>query len=85
MAGPDSRWRGSSRASAGGEGFATEGGRAALGHAFTMLGERRAVSLIAPENTASIRVAEKLGMRFEEIRQIEGQTAALYAIERARA
>jgi RimJ/RimL family protein N-acetyltransferase len=67
------RWR---------EGFATEGGRAALDHAFTTLGERRAVSLIAPENTASIRVAEKLGMRFAEPRQIEGKSVSISAIDR---
>jgi RimJ/RimL family protein N-acetyltransferase len=66
-----------------GEGLATEGGRAALGHAFAVLREPRAISLIAPENAASIRVAEKLGMRFEEKRQIAGKTAALYAIRRA--
>ena len=65
-----------------GKGFATEGGRAALAHAFTVLGVRRAISLIAPENTASIRVAEKLGMRFAEMRQIAGRVAALYAVER---
>jgi RimJ/RimL family protein N-acetyltransferase len=65
-----------------GKGFATEGGRAALAHAFTVLSVRRAISLIAPENTASIRVAEKLGMRFAEARQIAGRVAALYAVER---
>ncbi|HKA16280.1 MAG TPA: GNAT family N-acetyltransferase [Myxococcota bacterium] len=64
-----------------GEGFATEGARAALDHAFSILGARRAISLIAPENSASIRVAEKLGMRFDELRQISGRTAALFAIE----
>ena len=46
-----------------GEGFATEGARAALDYAFTVLGEPRAISAIAPENAASIRVAEKLGLR----------------------
>ena len=65
-----------------GEGLATEGARAALDHAFTAVGVRRAISLIAPANAASIRVAEKLGMRFEEVHQIAGKTAALYAIER---
>ena len=65
-----------------GEGFATEGARAALAHAFTVLSVRRAISLIAPENAASIHVAEKLGMHLEETRQIAGKIAALYAIER---
>jgi len=65
-----------------GEGFATEGARAALAHAFRVVGERRAVSLIAPENRASIRVAEKLGMGFAEARQIEGRSVSIYAIDR---
>jgi RimJ/RimL family protein N-acetyltransferase len=64
-----------------GEGFATEGARAALSHGFAALRVCRAISLIAPANTASIRVAEKLGMRFAETRRISGKTAALYAIE----
>jgi RimJ/RimL family protein N-acetyltransferase len=68
------RWR---------EGFATEGARAALGHAFAVLREPRAISLIAPGNAASIRVAEKLGMRLEETRRIAGKVASLYAIRRA--
>ena len=67
-----------------GNGFATEGARAALAHAFGVVGGRRAISLIAPANAASIRVAQKLGMRFAEMRQIAGKTAAVYAIERAR-
>ena len=65
-----------------GEGLATEGARAALDHAFTVVGERRAVSLIAPANGASIRVAEKLGMHCTESRQINGTLAAIYAIEK---
>jgi RimJ/RimL family protein N-acetyltransferase len=55
-----------------GEGFATEGARAALAHAFTAVGARRAISAIVPENAASIRVAEKLGMHCDESRQIAG-------------
>src|SRR5262249_5031224 len=46
-------------------GFATEAARAALEHALTTLGEERAISQIAPENAASIRVAERIGQRFE--------------------
>jgi RimJ/RimL family protein N-acetyltransferase len=63
-----------------GEGLATEGARAALAHAFEVLDVRRAISLIAPENTASIRVAEKLGLRYDAARQIAGRTVSVYAI-----
>ena len=40
------------------------------------------MSLIAPANGASIRVAEKLGMQYTGSRQINGRLAAIYAIER---
>lgn len=65
-----------------GEGLATEGARAALGHALTALGASRVISLIAPENAASIRVAEKLGLRCVETRQVEGRAASIYEIDR---
>jgi RimJ/RimL family protein N-acetyltransferase len=44
-----------------GQGYATEGARAALAYAFTVLGEDRVISLIHPGNRASIRVAERIG------------------------
>lgn len=44
-----------------GHGYATEGARAALCYAFTVLKKDRVVSLIHPENRASVRVAERLG------------------------
>jgi RimJ/RimL family protein N-acetyltransferase len=46
-----------------GTGLATEGARAALGHAFGELGLAGVVSVIDPANARSRRVAEKLGMR----------------------
>jgi RimJ/RimL family protein N-acetyltransferase len=66
-----------------GEGFATEGARAALAHAFSVVGARRAISAIAPGNAASIRVAQKLGMHCAESRQIAGRSVSIYAIDRA--
>jgi len=44
-----------------GKGYATEGLQAALAWGDTHLPERRFVCLIAPENTASVRVAAKSG------------------------
>jgi RimJ/RimL family protein N-acetyltransferase len=49
-----------------GHGYATEGARAAMDHAFTVWKRAHIISLIAPENRASIRVAERLGERLEE-------------------
>ena len=46
-----------------GRGYATEAAHAALGHGFGVLGFERVVSILHPENTPSIRVAEKIGER----------------------
>ncbi|MEU6245958.1 GNAT family N-acetyltransferase [Glycomyces sp. NPDC047010] len=48
-----------------GRGYAPEAARAAVGFAFGELGLDRVVSCIHAENTASVRVAEKLGMALE--------------------
>jgi RimJ/RimL family protein N-acetyltransferase len=61
-----------------GQGFATEGGRAALNYALTTLGQTRVISLIAPENQPSMRVAERLGGRFEQEIELMGDRALLY-------
>lgn len=48
-----------------GKGYATEAGAALVRYGFEMLGLERLVAVIEPGNSASIRVAEKIGMRFE--------------------
>lgn len=48
-----------------GRGLATEGGRAALDWAFGSLGMGRVVSITEPDNEASRRVSERLGLRVE--------------------
>jgi RimJ/RimL family protein N-acetyltransferase len=53
-----------------GRGLATEGGRAAMRYAFEELKVPHLLSVIHPDNRASIRVAEKLGLRFERTMQI---------------
>jgi RimJ/RimL family protein N-acetyltransferase len=63
-----------------GNGFATEGARASLAYAFDTLAARRVISLIRPENAASIRVAEKLGLRHAESHQVEGHVTSIYEI-----
>lgn len=65
-----------------GEGLATEGARAAVAYAFTVLGAQRLISAIEPENRASIRVAEKLGERYVETRPLAGRAVSIFAIER---
>lgn len=65
-----------------GRGYATEGGRAALGWAFEVLGQDRVISLIHPLNQASIRVAERLGERLQGRTEIQGREHLVYGIER---
>lgn len=65
-----------------GRGYATEGARAALAYAFTTLGEARVISLIPPENRASIRVAERLGENLLDSAKVLGKEHLVYAIDR---
>jgi len=48
-----------------GRGYATEAAAACIDYAFTTLGRPHLVSLIDPDNAPSIRVAERVGERFE--------------------
>jgi RimJ/RimL family protein N-acetyltransferase len=63
-----------------GQGLATEAGHAALGYAFDTLGAEHVISVIHPDNAASIRVAAKLGETFEHARQVNGHPAVIYGI-----
>jgi RimJ/RimL family protein N-acetyltransferase len=48
-----------------GQGYATEGARAALAAGFTQLGCNEIVSLTRPNNTRSRRVMERIGMTYD--------------------
>lgn len=63
-----------------GRGFATEGARAALAHAFDVVGAERVISVIRPDNTPSIRVAERLGERYERTIDLRREPAHVYAV-----
>ena len=65
-----------------GRGLATEGGRAARDWAFATLGADRLISVIHPDNTASIRVAERLGETFERPSEIRGTPVVIYGMSR---
>jgi len=65
-----------------GHGYATEGAEAALAHAFTVWQKERVISLIHPENRASIRVAERLGETLEDRRDFLGKEVLCYSIDR---
>ena len=71
------------RRSSWGQGFATEGARAALHYAFETLQVEHVISMIRPANTASIRVAERLGETFEQRLDIGGSEALVFGISHA--
>jgi [ribosomal protein S5]-alanine N-acetyltransferase len=58
--------------SAWGQGYATEAAKAVRDFAFTTLGIKRFIAMIDPSNIASIRVAEKVGMKYEKEVMFEG-------------
>ncbi|HEV2826385.1 MAG TPA: GNAT family N-acetyltransferase [Pyrinomonadaceae bacterium] len=65
-----------------GRGYATEGARRALTYAFTQMNRDHVISLIDPENQASIHVAEGLGERLEGQTELFGHEVLVYGIER---
>ena len=62
-----------------GRGYATEAAAFALGYARERLGRTRVISLIRPGNAASIRVAERIGMRPDGELDLLGAPALRYA------
>jgi RimJ/RimL family protein N-acetyltransferase len=65
-----------------GNGYATEPARAALRFAFTQLHQPQVISLIHPDNAASIRVAERLGERRLDTTDAMGKPAVVYRLTR---
>lgn len=66
-----------------GKGYAAEGARRALHYAFTELDRDHVISLIHPDNQASIRVAERLGERLEGKADVFGKEVLVYGVMRA--
>ena len=65
-----------------GKGYALEGTRAALDHAFHAMGRDRVACVIRPENARSIRLAERLGGRLESAFEEGGRRLLVYRITR---
>ncbi len=57
-----------------GQGYASEAVTATLNYGFNVLGLRRIVATIDPNNVASVRVAQKAGMVYEQNVMYEGYT-----------
>jgi RimJ/RimL family protein N-acetyltransferase len=65
-----------------GKGYATEGARRALDYAFSEMGRDHVISLIHPENHASVRVAKRLGKKLEGKTELFGYEVLIYGIKR---
>jgi len=57
-----------------GKGYATEAARAILGYGKTVLGLQRIIAITLPDNYASINVLEKLGLCFEKMIILPGDS-----------
>jgi RimJ/RimL family protein N-acetyltransferase len=66
-----------------GHGYATEAGQAAIDYAFDVLHAGEIISLIRPENTGSIRVAERLGETYQRDVELLGDVACVYGKPRS--
>ncbi|MBM3490553.1 MAG: GNAT family N-acetyltransferase [Alphaproteobacteria bacterium] len=68
-----------------GRGLAAEAARAALDYGFMRRGLPRLIALILPGNSASVRLAERLGMRYERhvpVNYLGGGAAQLFRLTR---
>ena len=65
-----------------GAGLATEGASAALTFAFDVVGASHVISLIDARNTRSIRVAEKIGERYEQELDHNDKAVVVYGAHR---
>jgi len=66
-----------------GKGYATEGARRAPKYAFEEMDRDHVISLIQPDNKASIKVAERLGEKVEGQTQVFDHEVLIYGIDRA--
>lgn len=63
-----------------GKGLATESASACRDYGFGPKGLPRLISIVQPENKASVRVAEKIGMTLEKRTQFYGADVAIYSL-----
>lgn len=63
-----------------GKGYASESARAFLEYGFDKLNLEKIVAVARPENTASRRVMEKIGMEFDYIGEFYGRNLVHYSI-----
>ena len=67
-----------------GQGYALESARVVLDHAWTVLNMDRILAVTTPVNKGSIRLLEQLGLHFDHLMRLPGDShdVCLYVIER---
>jgi len=65
-----------------GKGYATEGAAFLLCHAFETLQLDKIVAVTLPENKASQRVLEKIGLQYEKAAQFYNRAVAYYSLKK---
>jgi RimJ/RimL family protein N-acetyltransferase len=66
----------------GGKGYANEAAAAVVHHALEIQREPKVRALIASDNESSLRVARRLGLRYEAETEIHGKVVGVYTRER---
>lgn len=65
-----------------GQGLAEEAARCALAYGFDEMGRNEVISIIDPGNTASIKLAEKLGERYLRDEDVLGTSVGIYGMDK---
>ncbi len=65
-----------------GKGYATEASKALLDYGFNILGLSSISAVAMPQNTASINVMKKIGMKYDGIKNFYNTDVAYYKIEK---
>lgn len=65
-----------------GKGYAKEAGRAILDYVFSRSDQDEVISLVAPDNKASIAVALSLGETFDRTVELKGELCSVYRLTR---
>jgi ribosomal-protein-alanine N-acetyltransferase len=65
-----------------GQGLGTEAARGIKEYAFANYPVRRLISLIDPENAASLRVAQKNGMHYEKDTELDGLAFRIFVVNK---
>lgn len=64
------------------KGYATESANACLHYGFAKLNLKRIIGRAMKENKASIKVLQKIGLKYEKEAELDGKPAVIYTIEK---